>query len=77
MTGAEIRRLRCACGWEATGTEAELVVAAQDHGQRVHNMTPSRDEVMDMVLPIVPGGQAPSSSAGPSASSGPPSARRG
>ena len=77
MTDAEIRRLRCACGWETSGTEAELVVATQDHGQRLHNMTPTLDEVMAMVLPIGPEGQAPSSSSQPSASSGPPSASMG
>ena len=70
MTDPEIRRLRCACGWETSGTEAELVVATQDHGRRVHNMTPTRDEVMEMVLPTGPGVEAPS---GSSASSGLPS----
>ena len=43
-------RLRCACGWEVVGTEEELVAAATDHGARVHNMRPSRDEVLAMVV---------------------------
>ena len=43
-------RLRCACGWEAAGSEDELVVAATEHGERVHNMRPTRDEVMAMVV---------------------------
>jgi predicted small metal-binding protein len=42
-------RVRCACGWEARGTEAEVVDAATEHGRRIHNMTPSRDEVLAMV----------------------------
>jgi hypothetical protein len=36
----EPMRLRCACGWEASGTEDELIVAATEHGERVHNMRP-------------------------------------
>ncbi len=43
-------RLRCACGWEASGTEDEVVAAAIDHGGRVHNMEPTRDEVLAMVV---------------------------
>jgi predicted small metal-binding protein len=38
--------LTCACGWEISGTEDEVVVAAQDHGRRVHNMETSREEVL-------------------------------
>jgi predicted small metal-binding protein len=46
----EPMRLRCACGWEASGTEVELIVAATEHGERVHNMRPTRDEVLAMVV---------------------------
>jgi predicted small metal-binding protein len=49
MTDAPMR-LRCACGWETAGTEDELVVAATEHGERVHNMRPTRDEVLAMVV---------------------------
>jgi predicted small metal-binding protein len=38
--------LTCACGWETSGTEEEVVAAAQDHGYRVHNMETSREEVL-------------------------------
>lgn len=54
MTDDGIRRLRCACGWEASGNFEELVLAAQDHGRRIHNMTPTREEVEAMLLPIGP-----------------------
>jgi predicted small metal-binding protein len=43
-------RLRCVCGWEATGSEEELVVAATEHGERVHNMRPTREEVLAMIV---------------------------
>lgn len=46
-----VMRLRCACGWETSGTEAELIEATQEHGRRIHNMLPTREEVLAMVLP--------------------------
>ncbi len=49
MTDAPLH-LRCACGWEATGSEEEVVAAAAEHGERVHNMRPTRDEVLAMVV---------------------------
>lgn len=47
---AEAMRLRCACGWETSGTEDEVVAAAIEHGDRVHNMRPTRAEVLAMVV---------------------------
>lgn len=47
---SELMRLRCACGWEATGTEEDLIAAAEEHGRRVHNMQPTREEVLAMVV---------------------------
>lgn len=42
--------LRCACGWETTGSEDEVVASATEHGERVHNMRPTRAEVLAMVV---------------------------
>ena len=47
---SEPMRLRCACGWEMAGTEEELIAAAEEHGRRVHNMQPTREEVLAMVV---------------------------
>ncbi|HEX2469723.1 MAG TPA: hypothetical protein VHK05_03965 [Candidatus Limnocylindrales bacterium] len=58
MTDDQIRSLRCACGWEASGRFEELVIAAQEHGRRIHNMTPTNEEVEAMLLPIGPAGTA-------------------
>lgn len=55
MTDAEPMRLRCACGWEASGSEEDLVAAATEHGELVHNMRPNRDEVLAMVITDPPG----------------------
>jgi predicted small metal-binding protein len=44
------KRLRCACGWETTGTEDELVEAATQHGRQLHNMIPTRAQVLAMVV---------------------------
>ena len=42
--------VRCACGWETTGTEDDVIQATKEHGRRVHNMTPARDEVLAMAV---------------------------
>jgi len=43
-------RLRCACGWETSGSEDDVIAAAMEHGTRVHNMRPTREEVLAMVV---------------------------
>lgn len=58
--------VRCVCGWETTGTTTDVVTATREHGRRLHNMTPTRDEVLAMALdrsrahdgPDAPTGQA-------------------
>ena len=37
---------RCACGWEITGTEDQVVDATIDHGRRIHNMEATREQVL-------------------------------
>jgi predicted small metal-binding protein len=48
----ELKRLRCACGWEATGTEDEVVPQVIDHGARLHNMRATREEVLARLEPV-------------------------
>lgn len=45
--------VRCACGWESTGAEDEVVAATIDHGRRLHNMEATRDDVLAMAVPSV------------------------
>jgi hypothetical protein len=52
--------VRCVCGWEVTGTEDEVVPATIEHGERVHNMTATREDVLAMAIP--PGDVATASS---------------
>lgn len=47
---AEPLTVRCACGWETRGDEEKVVAATQEHGRRVHNMVPTREEVLAMVV---------------------------
>lgn len=42
--------VRCVCGWETSGPEDVVVEATVDHGRRMHNMTPTRDEVLAMAV---------------------------
>ena len=37
---------RCACGWEISGSEEEVVDATIDHGRRIHNMEATRVQVL-------------------------------
>ena len=37
---------RCACGWEVSGSEDEVVDATIDHGRRIHNMEATREQVL-------------------------------
>jgi predicted small metal-binding protein len=41
-----MKRLRCACGWEVTGTEDEVVAATQEHAEQLHNMKAAREDVL-------------------------------
>jgi uncharacterized protein len=47
-------RTRCACGWETTGPEDDVVTATLDHGQRVHNMAGTREEVLQRAERVEP-----------------------
>ena len=42
--------VRCVCGWETTGTEDEVVTATSDHGETVHNMRATREEILAMAV---------------------------
>jgi hypothetical protein len=44
--------VRCVCGWETTGAEDDVIVATTNHGRRLHNMTPTRDEVLSMAVSV-------------------------
>lgn len=44
--------LSCACGWEASGTEDEVVTAAQTHGRDLHNMDVTHDQAMAMARQV-------------------------
>ena len=43
--------VRCECGFEARGTEAELVPVVQKHGREAHNMAATREQVLAMARP--------------------------
>jgi hypothetical protein len=53
--------VRCVCGWETTGSEAAVVAATREHGERLHNMTATREQVLAMAIRPdgVPAGDRP------------------
>jgi hypothetical protein len=56
MTTAEgLWRAGCACGWEATGTIDDVVLAVQDHARRIHNMEATREDALAGAHPLATG----------------------
>jgi predicted small metal-binding protein len=43
--------VRCDCGFEARGKEAELVPIVQRHGREAHDMEVTREQVLAMAKP--------------------------
>jgi predicted small metal-binding protein len=44
-----MKSLKCACGWEVSGTEDEVVAATQEHAEKIHNMRASREDVLSRI----------------------------
>jgi predicted small metal-binding protein len=44
--------VRCECGFEARGTETQLVPVVQKHGREVHNMEATPEQVLAMARPV-------------------------
>jgi predicted small metal-binding protein len=45
-TAGQQLRVECACGWEVVGTEAVVVPAVLQHGEQVHNMKGTPEQVL-------------------------------
>ena len=43
--------VRCDCGFEARGSEEDLVPSVQKHGREAHNMQVTREQVLAMAHP--------------------------
>lgn len=46
--------VRCVCGWEVRGSEEEVVAATREHGEQLHNMTASREQILAMAVGSAP-----------------------
>jgi predicted small metal-binding protein len=57
--------VRCVCGWVTSGTETDVVAATAEHGRRLHNMTPTHDEVLAMAVEATDGREVPVKQPGP------------
>jgi predicted small metal-binding protein len=45
--GGESLVVRCDCGYETRGSADEVVDAMRDHAKNVHNMTATREQVLE------------------------------
>ncbi len=59
--------VRCACGWEASGSEGDVIEATVEHGRRLHNMVATREDVLAMAVPAVAPGEPATEPSRPSA----------
>jgi predicted small metal-binding protein len=50
-TGSNELVVNCDCGFEARGTEQELIPIVQKHGTEVHNMRVTPEQVLAMARP--------------------------
>ena len=39
-------RVGCVCGWEVVGTSDVVVPAVLDHGEKIHNMSGTPEQVL-------------------------------
>jgi len=45
-----LKEVTCMCGWQARGTEVEVVAAIQQHGEETHGRRPSREEILAVAV---------------------------
>jgi predicted small metal-binding protein len=57
------KQIVCDCGWTATGTESELIAAAQAHGREAHGLVPSPEQVLAAATPVPLDGEPPDDAA--------------
>ena len=50
--------VRCVCGWEVSGSEEEVVAVTFEHGERLHNMSATREQILAMAVRAEPAGAA-------------------
>ena len=48
---AMVYKVTCACGFEARGSEEELIPIVQQHGREVHGMDVTPEQVMAQATP--------------------------
>ena len=47
-----LKKIVCDCGWTATGTDDELIAAAQEHGREAHDLVPTAEQVLAVAKPV-------------------------
>jgi predicted small metal-binding protein len=48
-----LKKIVCDCGWTATGTDEELIAAAQEHGREAHDLVPTAEQVLAVAKPVM------------------------
>jgi hypothetical protein len=58
--------VRCVCGWQTSGPEIDVICATQEHGERIHNMRATREQVLAMAVSAPASAEAGATGSGPS-----------
>jgi predicted small metal-binding protein len=54
---SQLKEVTCMCGWQARGTDDEIVRAIQDHGEAAHGRRPSREEILALAVVVGAGAE--------------------
>jgi len=44
-------QVTCHCGWNVTGTKAEVIAETQDHALKVHWADADEEDILEMAVP--------------------------
>ncbi|MEX2459278.1 MAG: DUF1059 domain-containing protein [Actinomycetota bacterium] len=47
-----MKEVTCLCGYQARGTEDEVIRQVQDHGEQAHGRRPGREELLAIMVDV-------------------------
>jgi len=51
MADEERLKVTCHCGWNVTGTKAEVIAETQEHAMKVHWADPDEEDILELAEP--------------------------
>ncbi len=47
-----MKEVTCMCGWQCRGTEDEVITQVQAHGEEVHGVAATREEILALAVDV-------------------------